>query len=320
MATILNTVVCDDISPNTGIPDCAFDPRLIRGSFMVPRSLEIPASAFASEQALFDFLSDAVTNPKATRVYPLPQFKAITDGTADVTNQTSGYGDIAVGVKPTVNDWTFEISGGSICINNQLQKFNNTTHVPIFYDDNGTFIATTNAAGDGAKGIPCQSVYVYDWKAADGTNQTIYRIRFVYFAKYVNKFIKFALMPTLDLSEIAGILAVKVAVTLRATASANVIHVQAKTSCGNTDLHDLYATELAAANMWEVVNTLNGNGVTITSVASETGGWALTLNASDPDYSLVASAMSVGLGLTATLAGAGVTNYESVKTLIPAAS
>ena len=123
MATILNTVVCDDISPNTGVPDCAFDPRLIRGGFMVPRSLEIPSTAFASEQALFDFLNAAVTNPKATRVYPLPQFKAITDGTADVTNQTSGYGDIAVGVKPTVNDWTFEISGGSICIRSWCRCF-----------------------------------------------------------------------------------------------------------------------------------------------------------------------------------------------------
>lgn len=307
MASILNTANCGTSVGNTGLDSCAFDPKLLKGGFLVPNSFVLTATQLQSSASVLAALTAAVNNDNpALRIYPLPETVALTDSSEAPVIDTLGYG-----VPVTVRDGNYSFSQqfikGGLCLLKQLRNFNGSNWRWIGLDSAGNLICTR--VGDTAVGVPLYEFYADPFKFSDSKTVTQYIYRLTFNPVYINDNIAFIPM---SYSDIVGLLGIQnINITVITPRVAGVFTVKLTSGCSSTDLYPIYGADLAAAANFRV--TENGKVITITSVAEDpnTNGFVVTLDVTDPDYT-AGGPFLVNLAPISVLTAAGVIGYEGV--------
>lgn len=315
--SILNLAPCAVDNGNTGIGDCAFDPKQLVGGFLVPKSFSISAANLATKElALAALLAAASADVASQRIYPLPLTLGITNNSETPVKQTYGYG-AQVTVRDGMYIFNQVYADGALCLSNQLTKFNGNRYNWIGIDAEGTLIGTK--VGETLEGIPLNEFYNNPMTLNDGANRTGYSYDLSFNKNYLNTDIAFVKLGLSALQAIKGLQNI-VPVTIVAPAT-NTFTVRLQTGCGGNpdELYDLYSAELADPTNFAVLLAATGNAVTITSVAPvpNSKGFLFTLNAADPDY--VAGGPWILKGSTVSaLAGNDVVGYEIIAKTISA--
>lgn len=308
----LNELTCVTGGGNTGVGECPLDIKNMVGAILAPSNLVIAAADTASASVfLTKLLALATEALPANRIFPIHGFEQITDNSEDITIQTLGYGGKSV-TREGDYDWMFQFIKGGFCLLKSLRKFNKANKGVFFYDANGVVYGVKS--GTDLKPIPLVFFHASPPKVNDGTNTSIYGARFVFKPTYLADNIGFVEMSLADILTVEGLQDVALSAGTRAT---NVLKATAKTGCGGVNMYDEYSTELAVVGAWVAKNPA-GAVLTITSVAVDANisGWTITLDASDPDYS-VGVDVTLSLADPVTLAGLGVTGFESNSIVIP---
>lgn len=313
MSTILNAFNCIVSGGNTGVSTCAIDIKRIKGAILLPSGFSFTPTNLSSEATFLSALQAATLAAKGSRAYPIHDFEEISDNTEKPVIQTLGYGGKAV-VREGYYDWTFQIIKGGFCLAKALRKFNNQNVDVLFIDDNDLLFGKKDSAGN-LYGIPQAYVYQAPFKVNDGSKTSIYNQQFVFKPDFVDS-IGFVQLNAGDFDTVVGLQ--DVVLQSGGARAANVSLVKAVTSCGGVDIHSLYASQLAAANMWVATDSVSGNNLTITSVADNTniGGWTITVDTSDPDYN-AAHPVVISMAVPSVLNAAGVLAIESNSLTTP---
>lgn len=265
----LNKILCVDTVKNTGKCDCYFDPKLIKGKILVPKSRVLTQAEINAIQATLEALVQA---EKTDRFFPVQNFEALTDNSEDPTFQTFGFGGSAP-VREGNYNWIFQFIEGGVQLNNALRSFNgkSSKYAEVYIDyDNNSLIGTKklDANGEwGLAGVPQNGgyPYTYPWKANDGTNVTQYRTQSNFRPEYVNENLAFVAIPkdVYLLSELAGLETVNIAVEEIAD---DTLTISGATDCG-ADFFDEYLDELDGETTAFVLKDPDGAEMTINSVA-----------------------------------------------------
>jgi len=313
--SILNLAPCAVSNGNTGIGDCAFDPKQLVGGFLVPKGFFISEANLATKElTLAALLAAASADVPSQRIYPLPLTLGITNNSETPVKQTYGYG-AQVTVRDGMYIFNQVYADGALCLSNQLTKFNGNRYNWMGIDADGVLWGTK--VGEDAYGIPLNEFYNNPMTLNDGANRTGYSYDLSFNKNYLNTDIAFAKLGLAALQAIKGLQNI-VPVTIVAPVT-NTFTVRLQTGCGGNpdELYDLYSADLADPTNFAVLNAATGNAVTITSVAAvpNSKGFLFTLNAADPDY--VAGGPWVLKGSTVTaLAGNDVVGYEIIAKTI----
>lgn len=305
--SILNTIVCVAAGGNTGIPNCAFTFKNLKGGFLVPPGFELTEAQLASSATVMAALIAAVNNDNPLeRIYPLPETVTFTDATEDAVTQTLGYGAPVI-VRDGKYNFTQQFIKGGNCVNKALQKFNEGNYRWMGFDAAGVLIGTK--VGATLKGVPLDYFYAQPFRFNDGSNVAIFAYRLSFDPIYINQNVGFVPLDYTELAALNGLQNVNI--SLAAARAANVIKVRLTSGCDGTNLFDLYETELA--DVTNFVVTEAGANITITSVVADTNlkAFTITLDAADPDYT-VGGPFIVNLAATSVLAGNGVVGYEGI--------
>lgn len=306
----INAIECGTNVKNTGVCDCFLDPKLISGAILIPKARVLTQAEVNAIQATLEGLVEA---PKASRIFPIQNFVAVTDSSEEPTNQTFGYGSIEP-VREGNYNLIFQYRQGGVNLSNALRSFNGLTakYAVLFIENQNILIGTKKAdinGADGIAGIPLEVLYNFPWKVNDGTNLASYRIQFGFRPEWVNENIAFAKVATTDymLSELVGI--EDITLTIVATDEAlDTVDITATTDCGSTNLYDLFDDELAQATAW-IVKDAAGNLITHT-VAKNTAteGWTITYTTAE-----LTEGDTIELAAPTVLAAApiNVSGYES---------
>lgn len=305
--TNLNQVQCGDNFKNTGQCGCVFDPMLIIGKILIPKSRVLTKAELNDIQATLEGLVEAA---KASRIYPVQGLVAITDSSEEPTFQTFGYGSTAP-VREGNYNWIFSLTGVGVEFNNALRSFNGSSkYAEIYFDSKNRLIGTVKKDADGNNGLGGVPQgggypYTYPWKANDGTNVTSYRTQSQFRPEYVNENIAYFEVDTTTylLSELTGLLDIKLTV---ASVAGSVVVITA-TDCGD-DAYDTFADAFANEEAW-VLKGPTGTVLTIASVTKNTSakGWNVT------GPGTIADGSTISLAAPTVLAAApvNVSGYES---------
>jgi hypothetical protein len=280
----INKIFCGADVKNTGICECFFDPKLITGAILVPRNKVFTSTELLDANVLAT-MNTAISTVKNSRIFPIQGLLALTDNSEDDTIQTFGYGS-TVTVREGKYQWLFQFQNGGVNLSNALRTFNGLIgkYAVIFIESQNTLIGTSKIDVDGSyglAGVPLEDLFTPKWKASDGSNVTVYGIRFAFQAPYINENIAFkkVAVGSLMLTEINGLEDITLEL-VEATGDEDAT-VRADTDCGSTDLFDLYADEFANEEAW-IVKDADGNLRTITGVVANTGPKNWTLTSSTP--------------------------------------
>ena len=301
MANKLGQLVCSENSKNTGYGNCVEDWKQIIGAFI----FDGPKS-FTKEEiaALETTLQDAANaDSKASRMFPIHNFVAATDGSEKLIIENFDYGP-KYPVRDGDYDWTFQFVDGRNCLQQSLRSHNGKGYA-LFYDKTESKILGYNKKGLLAA-IPLQFFWAHPWSLATGSKTAAYLVQFVFLAKYANEeraFVK----AEFDPSEITGMQDIDILVNTF-NQNTGVVNATLQTACGAENLYDLFSAGLNHTTNFKAVDE-DGNVVTVTSIAPVAGSktFNITLNATQfPDSGIVylsGTAPSV-------LAGNNVEGYE----------
>lgn len=313
---ILNTANCAFNAGNTGIGDCAFDPKQLVGGFLVPKSFTLTAAQLATkETALAALVAAASADLPSQRIYPLPLTLGITNNSETPVKQTYGYG-AQVTVRDGMYIFNQVYADGALCLSNQLMKFNGNRYNWIGIDAEGNIWGTK--VGETLAGIPLNEFYNNPMTLNDGANRTSYSYDLSFNKNYLNQDIAFANLGLAALQAIKGLQnIVPVQITAKPAAT---FTARLQTGCGGGpgELYDLYSAELADPANFVITNALTGNAITLTSVAAvpNSKAFLFTMDATDPDYVAGADVVLKGSTVSA-LAGNDVVGYEIIaKTIV----
>ncbi|MDR0729214.1 MAG: hypothetical protein LBF19_03700 [Prevotellaceae bacterium] len=106
-----------------------------------------------------------------------------------------------------------------------------------------------------------------------------------------------------DPADLSGIIDVKLSMAAKTSTT---VDVKVKTGCDETDLFDIYTSELSDSSLWRAVKKDDGTTVTITGVVAQSATKSFRLSLTSP-----AGDVLVSLADIATLSAAGVEGYES---------
>jgi len=305
--SILNTATCATSGGNTGIPDCAFDIKSLKGGFLVPNSFVLTDTQLGSSASVLAALLAAANNDNPSqRIYPLPESVSFTDNSEDAVVQQLGFGTSVV-VRDGKYNLTIQYTKGGMCLSKQLQKFNGSNWRWLGIDASGTLIGTK--VGNTLKGVPLDQFYAPPFKWNDGANITAYTYRLNFDPIHINQNIAFVPMNYADLVNISGIQ--NVVLSAPVARAAAVIKVKLNAGCAGIDLYDLFSTELAAVGNFVVTEA--GKNIDITSVAKDANlkAFTITVDTADPDY-VSAGPFVVNLAPISVLTLAGVAGYEGI--------
>lgn len=315
--SILNIANCAVNSGNTGIGDCAFDPKQLVGGFLVPKSFVLTAAQLLSKDLSLAALKAAASaNLPSQRIYPLPLTLTLTNNSETPVKETYGYG-AQVTVRDGMYIFNQRYADGVLCLSNQLMKFNGNRYNWLGLDSEGNIWGTK--VDETLKGIPLNEFYNNPITPATGESVTQYSYDLSFNKNYLNQDIAFI---NLGLAQVQAIKGLQNIVAKQVTAKpANTFTVKLITGCGGgiDDLYDLYATPLADALNFRVTNASTGNTINITSVAAVPGSksFLFTLDATDPDYVAGADVVLSGSTVSA-LVTKDVIGFEIIAKTIKA--
>jgi len=303
-----NKIFCGSDAKNTGVCDCFFDPKLLTGGMLVPKSRVFTSTELfdANIQATLEAM---VSTIRKDRGYPMQGWVAVTDSSEEPTNQTFGYGTIEP-VKEGHYNLIFEFRKGGLNLSNALRSFNGLTgkYSLLLFESGNNLMGSAKKDANGAQGlagIPLEVLYTFPWKVNTGAALASYRIQFNFLPQYINELVAFKKVDfsKFVLSELAGLETIQLSY-LGGNGTTQVT-VGASSDCGSEDLYDTFDDEFAQAAAWKAYDA-SGNAIVVSSAVKNTTkhGWDLTL-ASDPS--------SIGMAAPTVLAAPpiNVKGYEA---------
>lgn len=310
MAKLLNDPGCTTYGGNTGTPGCAFFPDQIVGAILIPEAKEFSNSDLDTFVATCQTLS---ISGKATRIYPIFRFDAITDNSEDVSIGTLGYGGKKIN-KEGKYDWIFEMVQGGHCHNNQLRKFNNDKSKKVLFVDAKGIVYGVKTSSNGLKGFTLDFFYAYPFKVNTGEEVAKFMVRFA-LAKVneLNEDIGYFDCGA-DLEDaLPGIVDVELYdIGSSATAKKHIIGV--RTVCDKVSLYDSYSAAIVSGFATIFTATKSGAAANPTACVAvpESKGWELEFAATGDHI--------ITLGTPSVLSAASVgtppaMGYEAQATL-----
>lgn len=315
MSETINQIICAANYKNVGTCDCFFDPKEIKGGFLVPIGKVFSPSDLldAAIQATLEALIHA---DQPERIYPFPHFVGMTDNSEDAVDVTYGFGGTEK-VRDGNYKWSFRFRNGGLSVSNRLRSFNGkqNKYAVIFFDDDNTFIGTKS--GTGITGIIMEEIYTKKWKANPGNDTTMYEIMFNFQPEQINEDLAFKKVTNSSylLRDLNGLLDV----TPAQLAVANLtVTVGLTDQCG-ADMYDEFADEFAVVGAWVLANATTGGAIPVTSVTKNATlkGWVITPTAADPDMPASGSTYTVSLASPTELKAltASIEGYEGASSL-----
>ena len=297
-----NKPSCTTEVGNTGVNDCSFDPKHIIGAMLIPKSKVFTENELA---AIKTTLQTGTLAAPELRMYPIFKFVALTDGSEEETISTKGYGNKSVN-REGKYDWTFEVMGGGVCLQKKLRMFNgNKKYKVLFFTADKYLVGTKDTTGQ-LMGVAYDDIYAKPFKLSDGTNDTMYMIRFLLSKPEELNDTPFAMKLDFDPEEnIKGLIDLELYEVSVTTGEAT---IQVRTACDKLNLYDLYTTELTNVANWTVSKA--GAEVTIDVIVPNATTKDFTLhvsNTGDHVFTLAAPATLAADGM----GGAPDNGYEA---------
>jgi len=237
--SILNVPTCTTDRGNTGTPACYFDIKHIKSVILAPATQSFSAANMADVDTFIAAMQAATIAGTSARIYPVSNFVGVTDNTEEAVFETSGYGDKRF-TREGDYQFKFEFWKGGMCLNKQLRKFNKGSWSVYLVDAQNQVWG--KKVGTALAGFSA-SIYTEKPKINDGTAATKYMIDLSLPnpEELADDFGVVVLDCSFD-DFVKGILNVNITVTV--STEADVTYTIA-TECGNDDLYDFYADELA---------------------------------------------------------------------------
>lgn len=305
MAT-LNQVSCASNVSNTGFGSCYLDMKNIIGAFIVPNGYTL--SSVELNDLYNTLATDKRNVSKLQRIYPIHDFVAVTSNTEDKTVQTFGYGNKAV-VREGKMDWSYQFVKGGLALHKALRSFNsNGLWSVLFYDADYNLFG--KKVGTGLGGIETDFIWTSPWTPNDGGNFAVYNVQFVFNPEDINENLGFVQADS-RLADVKGLEDVEITVTgINGSLAGIVVKIQ---TASGADLFDVYQTEIANINCWDLTKASGGGAITIASVSASptTKEWQIFPDNTDPDFPAVGQVAILNLKPTADLELRGISNIES---------
>lgn len=317
MSTI-NALSCITDAGNTGVGACFFDPKNIIGAILAPKGYEFDVTT--PQATLIAATHNAA---KGSRLYPVYDLEAVTDGSEDKTVQTMPTGQKHV-VREGFNDWKFQFVSGGLSLLKNLRKFNGSAWDFYFLDANGNLLGIAGSTSTKLKAIPSTGGFFWGgpFKLNDGSKITEYMAQFVFNVKYLNDLFKFVALGFDAPSLVYGLQDLNLTSTVNATSGS--YNVTVVTDATQTNMGDVAPTTLAAGGAWVASDPVTGNAITILTVTYNATSklFVVALDKTDPDYPTPGSGVKVSIDLAApaALQALGVDGYESTGAVTPLAN
>lgn len=287
MSGLQNIAICSTKGAgNTGTGNCVVDVGYIGAIWFAADNFKIPTTSIA---AALTAINAAILNDNPSqRLYPVSGLVQNTDSSEANTIQTFNDGSKAL-VKEGFYDWTFQFTKGAFCLSYRLRMANGLNRSFFIIDKNGRIYGTDT--GDGMiTAIKPALAWTNAFKLNDGTKVTEYSTMVNFDPTFLNDYPSF-----LDFKNnggygaLLGLTGLQDVTVAKVSRSVAVLNVSAKTSCGTSNLFDLYGATLASTSLWLAFADnagVPGNALTITSVASNTNAkaYTITIDTTDPDY------------------------------------
>jgi len=299
--TTINTPTCFVGGANTGIPACLLAPDKIVGAILIDRS-----KSFTDEEAadIIAELQELALLTGRERIYPVFRFDEIADSSEEEVVVSLGYGSKQV-ARDGKYDWTFRMLNSGLCLQSKLRAFNKAKMKVLFVDSNNIIFGTRTPAGE-ITGFSLDFFYAKPFKIADGSNSSIFQVRFALSkpAEFNDNVV--FLNPGVDVEEaVKGIIDVELFEIAKVAGKAT---VGVRTQCDKVNIFDSFSDALAAGALWSV--TKAGATVSITSVVKNTtaNGWDISFTGTGEHVINLASTEDLA---TANVGGAPDNGYES---------
>lgn len=297
---------------NTGNPDYVIRPGLIKGAILTSKKKKY------SQAEMSDFLTTLQADTLKTgsdRIYPIFEFKELSDKSTEAQKNTSGYG-FSETTREGKNDWIFTMGANFGLYNNkQLRKLNGGSYRAFFIADN-LIIGTQDSEGN-FMGAELEEFRTAIWKANEGTKGSIFTCEFaVNDASELNDSVA-VYTPSFDVKDsVLGCLNLELKSLSLASGKATIGIV---TEGDQVNLYSAFSTKFADAAMWSVLNVTTGLIVAPTAVATNAAaqGWDLSLSAGTYQIGLVSPTALAA----AEIGGAPDNGYEGIpiKVIVPGA-
>lgn len=300
----LNAIKClDSGGNNTGSPECFLDPKQFIGIILTPVDYKIAAADMDDLQATLQ--ADTMAGVGA-RIYPMINFVALdADNSEAPTKQTFGYG-FSLTVRDGNYALAFQYTDGGLCLHKQLRMFNGKKWGALIVDADGVIYGYKNGAD--LQAIPLIEFYAAPWKPNDGSNVAKFTVEISFRPQYLNEYVGF--LATADEFDIATTVKGLINLVIKevtALASGSV-KVQVVTSCGGSNMYDLWKTSLSNVGAWVVTNDTTGGEITVSSVtaADADKSFTMALDTADTDYPDPGGKINIRLADPDDLAGSPV--------------
>ena len=251
---VINTLTSLSQSGNTGVPAPALHPGLIKGAILIDPSFSLTPSEILTIETT---LAAATLVVGTGRIFPISGFEEMKDASEEEQVQTLGYGSKTLG-REGKYDWSFRITKGGIELLKNLRKFNDRDMSVLFWDENNKLYGWKDDS-DNMKGFTLEFFYAKPWKVADGSNDTIYMIRFA--MKEVSELNDDLAFVACDF-DIANTIKGIIDVTLTEVShTGTTAIVKVTTAFGAIDLGALFETNLEKAANWRLYPVAGGSDV-----------------------------------------------------------
>lgn len=296
----LNVPICVLVTgSNTGVPGCTFAPDKMVGAILMDKGTVILDADIAT---IITKLQELTLVAGKNRVYPIFRFEEITDNSEDETISTLGYGTKQV-TKDGTYDWSFRMTNG-LCYHNHLRGFNMADKKVLFIDSNN-YIYGTRVTG-GITGMSMDFFYAKPFKINDGSNSTIFLVRFAMGKpSEFNEHVAFVKSDVDVENYVKGIIDLEL---YQIAVVAGKVTVGIRTACDKADIYDTYDDEIADALVWQC--TKAGVAVVITGVVKNVAskGWDVSFVGTGEHVLSLVGAADLAIKL---IGGAPDNGYES---------
>ncbi len=311
----LNKPICTVSQGNTGVPDCYFDIKKIKGILLMKKTKRFTSANMADDSTFEGVLQTSMTATGNARVYPIFEFQAFTDNSEDLVKATTGYGWEKM-AREGMYKWLWEMGAGGMCLQSELRKFNTNGRKGwgfMLVDAQNQIFGTKD--GTSLAPIDLSFFHAHAPKIADGSNETKYfiEINAPDKSQLIDNIAAYSFGTSYDIDDmLPGILPVELIEVSNSAGSPNEMKIKSLLNCGKTNLYDDFSTILGTVGAWTLTNATGGT-VTISSAAVDAVNKAIDL-----EFTGAAGTYTLNLADAATLeaagmGGAGTHGYEGIS-------
>jgi len=305
----LQNIVCTNVLGNTGVAKCVYDPKNIIGAVLVPAGTTYTQTQQAG--LLSVLIAAAKANSPTARIFPIKRFIGMESVGSENVLTDDAYGGKSKSRQGKYG-WVFQYKNGGIDLHTALMSFDmkeDLYDLLLIDGANNTIWGTTNSPGV-FSGFTLELIDVQNISITP--EDTMYKIGFyLEDPDEINyRSATYAVTKSTSIiKSLSGLLNIRPIVH---TANVSGL-VKLQLFNGETNLADVYPTELATAALYTAIARTTQAAITVTSVtyAAATKSFNVQLDASDADYIAVATGgyIDISIGGVTALETALVIGY-----------